>query len=217
MEARCAQSVKSPADRRDLSGSRRPDTDLSDCRPRQSSFSTLCLALLIAAAAATSAFAVSVSGVKLDADLTGLPRIRTADLEIARAIRRGYDASPTMRRMIQSLQRQDVVVYLERHNRFHPGEAAHLRFAGSASGLRYVQVSLSTRLDDRDLIIFVAHELKHALEIAESEVFDEHTMRELYCRIGEDTHLGFDTRAARLVTEQVSEELDTAFRDPDER
>ena len=150
--------------------------------------------------------------------LADLPRIRTNDLDIALAVRHGYDASPTLRRIVQKLQGANVVVYLDRNNRLRQNEAAHLRFAGSASGLRYVRVSLSTRLSERELTVFVAHELMHAVEIAEAEhVVDERSMKELYCRIGSPKQHGFDTEAAQFVTEQVSEELDlSGLRDRDE-
>jgi hypothetical protein len=59
--------------------------------------------------------------------------------------------------------------------------------------------------------VFVAHELMHAVEIAKAEhVVDQRTLRELYCEIGSLVHHGFDTEAARNVTEQVSDELDQA-------
>jgi hypothetical protein len=166
-------------------------------------------ALIGASLIAPQAGAKPVAGENPPVSLADLPRIRTPDLDVALAVRRGYDASPTLRRIVQKLQAANVIVYLDRNNRFHQEEAAHLRFAGSARGLRYVRISLSTRLTRRELTVFVAHELMHALEIAEAEhVVDERSMRELYCRIGSLTHHGYDTEAALRVTEQVSDELD---------
>lgn len=196
-----------------LTGSRRSKTVLSGRRPFASLFSTrqLVVAALIGASVFSArAAAMPVAEEKPAVSLADLPRIRTLDLDVALAVRRGYDASPTLRRIVQKLQSANVIVYLDRNNRFHQEEAAHLRFAGSARGLRYVRVSLSTRLTARELTVFVAHELMHALEIAEAEqVVDERSMKDLYCRIGSLTHNGYDTEAALRVTEQVSDELDS--------
>jgi hypothetical protein len=216
MQPDWSQRVSAPAPRRALSGSRRSKTILWSRRSVTSLFCTR--RLILAALVGVSLFTVPAAA-QPASGLADLPRIRTNDLAIALAVRRGYDASPTLRGIVQRLQAADVVVYLDRHNRFRHGEAAHLRFAGSASGLRYVRISLSTRLNERQMTVFVAHELMHAVEIAEAEhVTDERGMRELYCRIGSHTHLGFDTDAAERVTEQVAEELDAAaLRDRDER
>jgi len=160
---------------------------------------------------ASAAIAGSRSAQPLTLRLPDLPRLRTHDIDIARAVRYGYDASPTLRQIVQTLQQSNVIVYLDRHNRFRTNEAANLRFAGTSSGLRYVRVSLSTRLSERELTVFVAHELMHAVEIAKAEhVVDQRTLRMLYCQIGSLVHHGFDTEAARDVTEQVSDELDQA-------
>jgi len=209
MKPCCTQQVRT---RSALSESRGPHTDLSGGRPSASLFRTLRLiltALLAVAIFASAAIAQSRSGQGRALRLPDLPRIRTHDIDIARAVRHGYDASPTLRQIVQTLQQSNVVVYLDRHNRFRHDEAAYLRFAGTTSGLRYVRVSLSTRLNERELTVFVAHELMHAVEIAAAEqVVDEHTLKQLYCRIGSPVHHGFDTDAARHVTEIVSEELD---------
>ena len=212
MQPCCAQQVRARASASYLSESRRPYTVVSGCRPSASRFRTLRLiltALVAVAIFASAAIAESKPGQARALRLPDLQRIRTHDLDIARAVRYGYDASPTLRQIVQTLQQSNVVVYLDRHNRFRHDEAAYLRFAGTASGLRYVRVSLSTRLTARELTVFVAHELMHAVEIGAAEqVVDEHTLKQLYCRIGSPVQHGFDTEAARLVTEIVSDELD---------
>ncbi len=142
-----------------------------------------------------------------------MPNLRTLDLRLTQLVRRGYVQSPTFRTLVDDVEASTVVVYLERHERFGGLEAARLRLAGEGGGLRFVKVSLRWSLSDRDLLVYLAHELQHVREIAERpEVVDQRTLREFYCRVGYSGLYGYDTDAARAVAEQVAEELITANR-----
>lgn len=137
-----------------------------------------------------------------------LPRIRVNDARLVESLRRGYTSSPTFRGLVDAIERSDLIVYVERHNRFHPHEAGRLALSGLAGDHRYVRISLSTSLNERELVAFMAHELMHAVEVADAdEVVDDSSLRDLYCRIGEVRQYGFDTEAARHVTRLVSEEM----------
>ena len=59
------------------------------------------------------------------------------------------------------------------------------------------------------MIAVIAHELQHALEVAEHhEVRDSHALASLYRRIGVEAYRGrYDTQAAQFAGKQVRYEL----------
>jgi len=138
-------------------------------------------------------------------------RVRTLDPVVAELLEQGPAQSTTLARLLDEIERSDLIVYIERHNRFPPTHIGSFKLAGECSGHRYARIALSASLDRRDTLIAMAHELQHAAEVAASDVVDDRGMFELYCRIGDRRTAGFDTEAARLVTRQVSKEL--AFAD----
>lgn len=139
-----------------------------------------------------------------------LARLRTVDRPLASLIQQGLAQSPTFRRLVNEVQQSDLIVYVERHNRFRQGKSGSIQLVGTRGGQRYVRIGLSSALNEREIIVLLAHELQHASELASSpHVFDENGMRELYCSIGETRQFGFDTKTARHVTDQVSVELAT--------
>ena len=137
-----------------------------------------------------------------------LPRLRTLDRPLASLIQQGIEQSATFRRLVDGVQRSDLIVHIERHGRFRDGQSGSFQLVSSRGGQRYVRIGLSTALNARELIVLLAHELQHANELADApHVFDLHGMREFYCSIGEHSRFGDDTEVARQVTEQVSAEL----------
>ncbi len=170
-------------------------------------------ALLIPLVVAAAAFwpvglAAAPTNTEREAAVAQLPRVRTDDPQLIELMRRGYTQSPTFKELVDTIERSNLIVYVERHNRFHHHEAGCLRLAGQAGGHRYLRISLSTSLNERELVMFMAHEFMHAVEVAAAdEVIDERGMRDLYCRIGRRRQGGFDTMAAQAVTELVSDEL----------
>jgi len=139
-----------------------------------------------------------------------LPRLRTLDRQLDALIQQGLHESPTFRRLANDVQQSDLIVYVERHNRFRQGKSGSIQLIATLGGQRYVRVALNSALNERELVVLLAHELQHASELASSpHVFDENGMRELYCSIGDARQFGFDTLTARQVTAQVSAELAT--------
>lgn len=139
-----------------------------------------------------------------------LPRLRTTDHKLAVLIERGLHESPTFSRLVEDVKLSDLIVYVERHSRFRDGKSGSIQLVGTRGGQRYVRIALNSALNQRELIVLLAHELQHAGELAAApHVFDEQGMRQLYCSIGETRQFGFDTKTARRVTDQVSAELAT--------
>jgi len=123
-------------------------------------------------------------------------RIRTTDDRLRRLLERGTRSSQTFRALVHRLLASDVVVYLWCDNSDAARTDGRLTFVSSAGGLRYVVVRLS-RLHSRERqIAIMAHELRHAVEIADApEVVDGASMVREYQRIG----FSRDTRSERLI------------------
>lgn len=188
-----------------LPGFRCSQTELSAAHAQV--FLLAVLVLLIATLSA-GRLAAAPPDTERESTAAGLPRVRTFDAQLLELMRRGYEESPTFRHLVDTIERSNLIVYVERHNRFHDHEAGCLRLARQAGGHRYMRISLSTSLNDRELVIFMAHEFMHAVEVAAAEeVVDQRGLRDLYCRIGTRQQYGFDTKAARAITEIVSDEL----------
>jgi len=97
-----------------------------------------------------------------------------------------------------------------------PRVGGRLTFLSAVPGARYVIVYLRRQLAPVQLVVSVAHELQHAVEIAETPaIVDGRSLAREYTRIGFSNRLipwatTFDTRAAIDVGEQVLRELRSA-------
>jgi hypothetical protein len=112
------------------------------------------------------------------------PHIRTTDQRLLRLVRDGVRTSETFRRLVDRLNRSDVVVYLDCAG----GTAAadgRLTFVSAVGGYRYVHVRMA-RLPSADVqIALIGHELQHAVEIADApDIVDSHSLAREYQRIG---------------------------------
>jgi hypothetical protein len=166
-----------------------------------------------------SPFAVALVLFRIMACATNLaassaPHVRPTMPRASAVVVEGVVRSPTVRSLVDRLDRSDVVVYLECES-FLPGSLhGQLAFITYAAGVRYVRVRLDCHLSAAQVIVTLGHELTHALEIAVDEtVVDEATLRQLYTRIGHDagwtngTHR-FDTDAANDAGLRIWQEIE---------
>jgi hypothetical protein len=119
--------------------------------------------------------------------------------------------SSIVRSLLEDLERTDVVVYVSDSMSGLPGEpAAYLEFVSYAAGTRYLLVRIDRwKLSPSDRIIWLGHELQHALEVAaDPDVKDAAGLARLYRRIGWEGQTGrFDTRGARDTGIRVRNQL----------
>jgi len=118
--------------------------------------------------------------------------------------------SPTVRRQLAELETSDLFVYVEVRQDLPTG-TARLGLLGSSGGVRYLKVEIHRRNVGNAAIMWLAHELQHAIEIAAAtDVTDEAGFIRLYGRIGRRSANGpseFETPAAIRVANQVAAEL----------
>jgi hypothetical protein len=134
--------------------------------------------------------------------------LRPEHPELKKMIETGSQQSPTFRHLVEQLDATSLVVYL----RFNPcggAVAACLRFVAPQGSARRVLIVLDRFGRSRsDLIALLAHELQHALEIAEApQVVDDASFRDFYESSGLHVSAGYETTAATRTTRLVVSEL----------
>jgi hypothetical protein len=144
-------------------------------------------------------------------DLLRMParRIRAMDPRVVALMTDGARRSRTFADLILQVQRSTVIVYVEFHT-LPPGTAGRLLLQSSAGRYRYLRVQVRALMPPDEIIAVIAHELRHALEVAaDPSVVSSPGLEDLYRRIGFETqvHLGFDTDAARAAGNRVLAEL----------
>jgi hypothetical protein len=169
------------------------------------SLTLLCLLFPLIAAPSLSMAAEPIT------DAPRRPPIRSTDRRLRSLLDRGLRISPTLRALVARLHASDVVVYLQCDGPGAPD--GRLTFLTKAAGYRYVVVRMAL-LSRSQQIAMMAHELQHAVEIAETPaIVDGPSLEREYRRIGYENvwsplpGLSFDTRAAVRAGEQVLREL----------
>ncbi|SRR6266540_3931724 len=140
-----------------------------------------------------------------------MANVRSTNARLARAVREGYDRSPTFRRLVEALERTDVILYVE------PGEcqcgraAACLSLVAGGGAVRYLRATITLRRVDAELVEQIGHELQHAIEIAaQSDLTTEERLAAFYRK--RSTGCGpsswcFETAAARVAGAAVRTEI----------
>ena len=137
-------------------------------------------------------------------------RLRAATPTIGAIIRDGVRRSRTFAGLVNDLHRTNVIIYVESSMGLPIDVAGRIRFAGAAGDQRYLRVPVRSTLGRDHMIAVIAHELRHALEVAdERSVINEKALEDFYRRVGDSPHAGggYDTEAARVVQRIVRSEL----------
>lgn len=137
-------------------------------------------------------------------------RVRALDPALASLVADGVRRSCTFGRLLESVEATDVIVYIEADPQMPLSLAGRLMLVPGHYRQRYLRIQVAPHGADEDMIATIAHELRHAVEVAESpEVRDEPGLIALYKRIGHNAggRHAFDTSAARDAGRIVRSEL----------
>jgi hypothetical protein len=137
-------------------------------------------------------------------------RIRAATPRIGKLIDEGVQRSRTFAQLVNEVHETNVIVYIEASFGLPQDVAGRILLAGVAGQQRYLRVQVRATLQRDQVIATIAHELRHALEVAADQtVVDDKGFAALYRRIGDSPHAwgGFDTMAARTTGRRVQNEL----------
>jgi hypothetical protein len=166
------------------------------------------------------------------AALTGLARLTAADATspgpptgvrssspaLVTLIAQATKQSPTFRRLIETIEASDGIVYVE------VGECGHyvrscLVGVTTAGRFRMLWIEVDTEKPDLDLIASIGHELQHAVEIlGDSNVRNSAGMFSFYVRQGRRARgpTAFETTAAIEAGDAVRTEITKARSRTDE-
>jgi hypothetical protein len=136
--------------------------------------------------------------------------VRAVDRAMSSVLAEGMRRSGTFAHLVLALDKSDVIVYIESGRQMPSTIVGRLLLAAGPEGHRYLRIQVTGHPRSNDIIALVGHELRHALEVAESpEVRDEASLIALYERIGHPStgphH--YDTVAAQDTGRQVKAEL----------
>lgn len=137
-------------------------------------------------------------------------RIRPANERIKKLLADGVRRSHTFSSLVAQIHATDVIVYVEPTFALPSDMAGRILLQVVAGKQRYLRMQVRATLAGDQLIAVMAHELRHALEVAEAPaVVDDAGMIALYKRIGHSRagKHAFDTQAAVLAGRIVADEL----------
>lgn len=161
----------------------------------------LVLSTLILASAASAAAA----------DLPPDSHVRCLDARSSELLTHALEASPTVTRLVDSLQTTDVIVLI-RVGTSMARLSAGTEFMSATPGARYLLIELQPFASEDELMSLLGHELEHATEVAAAlDVRDDAGMERLFKLIGFPSSIedGYETQAAldagREVLQEVSE------------
>jgi hypothetical protein len=137
-------------------------------------------------------------------------RVRCLDDTSADLLAHALDASPTVTRLVDSLESSDLIVMIRAGSPLSR-LAAETQLLSATRGARYVLVEIRRFATEGELIGRLGHELQHANEIARApEVRDAASLRALFARIGHPTAAvedGYETEAAQEAGREVMREV----------
>ncbi len=137
------------------------------------------------------------------------PHVRATDPRIAKLIEEAARRSVTFARLYSRLQETDIILFVEPARDLKPSLSGRLVFISATPVVRYLRADIRADLPRTDMISTIAHEMQHALEIAEATfVRDESGMAALYRQIGrhDDVRM-FETELAQVIARRVRREL----------
>jgi hypothetical protein len=137
-------------------------------------------------------------------------RLRAATPRVGELIAHGVRRSRTFASLVADLHHTNVIVYVETSMGLPNNVAGRILFASAAGDQRYLRVQVRATMNRDAMISVIAHELRHALEVAaERSVITDKALEEFYRRIGDTAHAGggYDTEAARAAQRIVRSEL----------
>lgn len=142
--------------------------------------------------------------------------IRATDARILSLIETGLSESATFRRLVTILNASDVIVYVEpkQMRNVLGGYLSHNIATGG--DYRYLRIAVETQGSRRRLVALLAHELQHAVEVAQTPtardaVSLEQAFSQLAVAFGCGSTTCYETQAAKDLEHIVSAEI-AAFR-----
>lgn len=143
--------------------------------------------------------------------------VRATEPRVLALIDAGVSRSATFRRLVATLNDSDVIVYIERKLKRQAlgGYLAHNIVAQGE--YRYLHIAVEISGSQRRLVSLLAHELQHAVEVAQTpDVRDPASLERMFSHLAIKFGCGgttcYETQAAKDVEDIVSREWKGAKR-----
>jgi hypothetical protein len=135
--------------------------------------------------------------------------VRAMQKDAQDLIAQGMAQSPTFRRLVNQIERSDVIVYVDLRPDMRESIGGSLRFLARSATHRFLRVQVNRADAPLWRVALLGHELQHAVEVAEAaDIVCSDDMRTLYRRIGVRTGPdAYDSTAARQAGYTVRDEL----------
>jgi hypothetical protein len=151
----------------------------------------------------------------LSAQAPSIHHVRSSESKINSVIDAGLVRSPTFRRLVDALDRSDVIVYVDLKLTRQALGAYVAHNIVVAGGVRYLRITIDAQGAERRIIAVLAHELQHAVEVAgDQTVRDSESADRLFERLAIKFGCGgtecVETQAAKDVEAAVGSELKAA-------
>jgi hypothetical protein len=163
-----------------------------------------------------AAFSILFALAPLTADAQPVAVVRVLDSRLARTLSEAVRRSPTLRALVDELERSDLIVHVTGRPPLEPHRltrrlAGTLQFVTATPARRFLRITVDESLPPARRAAALAHELWHALEVANArEVVDHASFAALYRHIGHPSggHARwYDTNGAVNAGETVRLEL----------
>ena len=143
-----------------------------------------------------------------EADVSPIQRVRSTTAMISTVIEQISERSATFRRLVETINASDGIVYVE-EGQCGRGVSACLVTVKVAGPNRLVWVWVDIRKVDAALMGLIGHELRHTIEVlSDPMVTNGHAMSNFYQRQGWRSSEGrFETQAAIEAGEAVRAEV----------
>lgn len=142
--------------------------------------------------------------------------VRASDAELVALLAEGVKKSPTLKALVERLNKSDVIVYVRMDVTSRQG-TGRLTFLTANAGFRYLVVHVPTGVTKVKQLAALGHDMQHAVVVAEAPtVTDLQSFRREFERIGSVTSngrdLSFASPAAVETRNRIQRELagDTA-------
>jgi len=138
--------------------------------------------------------------------------VRSSETRINALIDAGLARSSTFRSLVESLDRSDVIVYVD-PKLTRPALGAYLAHViVVAGGVRYLHIAIDAHGAEGRVVPLLAHELQHALEVAgDPTVRDSESMDRLFERLAVQFGCGGTTCAETQAAKDVEARVDAEW------
>lgn len=139
-------------------------------------------------------------------------QVRSTDAVIRALIAEAASLSRTFRRLVETIEGTDGIVYVESGACGHGVRACLTMTVTPAGNYRILRILLDMRQKPRELMGSIGHELRHAIEVLENRALvDTATVYLFYAQGSRSDGQPFETRAAIDAGFAVRNEIESSF------